>query len=94
MIPTLPGTIAPNGARVMIGRPGIRDPDTSTVDQMIRAILTVIDVVGQEDEEMGVCGMNMIIDAQNLSFAHVAQTTLPVIKKMSTIIQVMMWHAS
>ena len=87
-MPTLPGTIAPNGARIIIGRPGIRNPQTSTVDEMIRAFYVMLDVVTHDDEIINVTGVNMVLDVQGLSFSHVAQMTPAVIKKMSTIIQV------
>lgn len=88
-MPTMCGTIAPNGARIIIGRPGIRDPAVTRLDDMARTFFSIIDVVLDDDEDLSVTGVNMIIDAQGLSFAHVAQMTPPIIKQMSTIIQVM-----
>ncbi|XP_018027685.1 alpha-tocopherol transfer protein-like isoform X6 [Hyalella azteca] len=87
LVPTLPGTLAPNGARIMIGRPGLRDPSNSSVGDMTRCMYTVLDVLLEEDDLVSVVVVNMVIDVQGLTFAHVAQMTAPIIKKMSTIIQ-------
>lgn len=88
MVPTLPGATALNGARIIFGRPGIRDPNTTTMDHMLRTLYVMLDVVNAETECLSVQGVNVVIDATNLSFAHTAQMTPSVMKKASTIFQV------
>lgn len=88
LVPTLLGTVATNGATIVIVRPGIRDPSVTTIDDMVRCIYSMLDVLFQEDEMISVTGVNMVADMQGLSFSHVAQMTPAVIKKMTTVMQV------
>ena len=88
MLPSLPGTFAPDGSRILLGRPGLRDPNKSTMDDFARCIYTMVDVLQQEDELVTVAGSTVIVDVTGLSFAHAVQMTAPNIKKMLTIIQV------
>lgn len=74
--------------RYILARPGLRDPATTTVDDMARGVLLIMDLLHEEDQALGITGAELVADMNGLSFAHAAQMTPPMIKKMSTIMQV------
>ncbi|KAK3865838.1 hypothetical protein Pcinc_028582 [Petrolisthes cinctipes] len=73
--------------QVILARPGLRDPATSDMNDLARVILTTIDLVLEEDELIGITGIEIVMDAGTLTMAHAVQMTPPLIKKVSTIIQ-------
>lgn len=74
--------------RVVLGRPGIRDPTSTSMDDMARNVLLTLDLLLEEDETIGVSGMELVLDAKELTFQHAAQMTPLSMKKMATLIQV------
>ncbi|KAK4297110.1 hypothetical protein Pmani_030445 [Petrolisthes manimaculis] len=73
--------------QVILARPGLRDPATSDMNDLARVILTTIDLVLEEDELIGITGIEIVMDAGTLTMAHAVQMTPPLIKRISTIIQ-------
>lgn len=77
------------GQRItVLARPGLRDPNTTSMDEAMRAVLMTLDVLQDEDESLGILGFQLLLDANGLTFSHAAQITPLIIKKFSTILQV------
>ncbi|KAG7164347.1 Clavesin-1-like [Homarus americanus] len=74
--------------RVMLARPGHRDPTTTSMDDVARTILLTLDLLLEEDETIGVTGMLVVMDTGEITFQHAAQMTPTIMKKMATLIQV------
>ncbi|XP_042230140.1 alpha-tocopherol transfer protein-like isoform X2 [Homarus americanus] len=73
--------------RVMLARPGHRDPTTTSMDDVARTILLTLDLLLEEDETIGVTGMLVVMDTGEITFQHAAQMTPTIMKKMATLIQ-------
>ncbi|XP_071526876.1 alpha-tocopherol transfer protein-like isoform X11 [Panulirus ornatus] len=73
--------------RVVLGRPGIRDPTSTSMDDLAQNVLITLDLLLEEDETIGVTGMELVLDTKELTFQHATQMTPVAIKKMSTLFQ-------
>ncbi|KAG0725935.1 Retinol-binding protein pinta [Chionoecetes opilio] len=71
----------------VLARPGLRDTDTSSMDEMIKVVLLLLDLMLEEEETLGILGFQLLVDAGNMTFAHAAQMTPPMMKKILTLIQ-------
>lgn len=74
----------------VLARPGLRDPSTTSMDDMMKAVLMTLDLMQEEDETLGILGFQLCLDASGLTFNHAAQMTPPILKKFSTILQVIL----
>lgn len=72
----------------VLARPGLRDPNTTSMDDVVKAVLMTLDVMQDQDETLGILGFQLCLDASGLTFSHAAQMTPPVMKKFATILQV------
>lgn len=72
----------------VLARPGLRDPNTTTMDDAMRVILMTLEVIQDQDETTGILGFQLVLDATGISFAHAAQITPSIMKKFSIILQV------
>lgn len=75
--------------RIILARPGLRNPSTTDMHDMARVMLTTIDILLDEDELIGIMGVELVLDAGTMTMAHAAQMTPPLIKRISTIVQVL-----
>lgn len=73
----------------VLARPGLRDPSTSSMDEMVKVITMTLEVMQDQDETLGILGFQLLLDASNLTFAHATQMTPPIMKKFATILQVL-----
>lgn len=76
----------------VLARPGLRDPNNTSMDDAIKAVVTTLDVMQDEDETLGILGFQLVLDASGLSLAHTAQITPTIMKKFSTILQVFCFY--
>ncbi|KAK8375030.1 hypothetical protein O3P69_017775 [Scylla paramamosain] len=71
----------------VLARPGLRNPNTTSMDDMMKAVLVTLDLLQQEEESLGIVGFQMLLDAGEMTLAHASQITPPLIKKFATLIQ-------
>lgn len=72
----------------MLSRPGGFDPTTTSIDELSKAMMMVIDVCLEEDEPVSVTGMVMVEDFKDFSISHLASLSPVTVKKMMTLFQV------
>ncbi|XP_042230145.1 alpha-tocopherol transfer protein-like isoform X5 [Homarus americanus] len=75
------------GARVVLARPTLRDPNTTDMNDSAWAILLMMEVLLAEDETVAITGVEMILDGSSMTLQHTAQMNLTILKKASTIMQ-------
>lgn len=84
----VPVPIVKEGQRqVIIGRPGHRDPKCTTADDLVKCIFTTMELIMEEDESVIIRGIDLVIDAGELTFQHTMQMTPAMMKKFSVQIQ-------
>ncbi|XP_068204368.1 retinol-binding protein pinta-like isoform X4 [Palaemon carinicauda] len=76
-----------NQRQLILGRPGHRDPRTTSFDDMARAVLILFDLLLEEDDSLIIRGVELVLDAGELSFQHAAQMTPQKIKMVSVLTQ-------
>ncbi|XP_066978646.1 alpha-tocopherol transfer protein-like isoform X10 [Macrobrachium rosenbergii] len=82
----LPG-VSVRGARPVIFRMGVPLDIDYTIDELTRANQNVIDVLFDEDEAIGIDGIEFIVDVKHMTLGHLAQLTPSYIKKAATVMQ-------
>lgn len=73
----------------VLARPGLRDPSTTSMDDMMKVVLLTLDLIQEEEETLGIVGFQLLLDAGEMTFAHASQMTPPLMKKFSTLLQVL-----
>ncbi|MPC26285.1 Alpha-tocopherol transfer protein-like [Portunus trituberculatus] len=71
----------------LLARPGLRNPNTTSMDDMMKAVLVTLDLIQEEEESLGIVGFQMLLDAGEMTLAHASQITPPLMKKFATLIQ-------
>ncbi|XP_068204372.1 alpha-tocopherol transfer protein-like isoform X8 [Palaemon carinicauda] len=79
--------IEPSQALIVLGRPSIRDPYSSTMDDAAKAILLMCDLLIEEDEAAIITGIDVLMDSGTMTLAHASQLSLTVIKKAAIVMQ-------
>ncbi|XP_068204370.1 alpha-tocopherol transfer protein-like isoform X6 [Palaemon carinicauda] len=79
--------VSVRGARPVIFRMGLPLDIDYTVDDLTRANQNVLDVLFDEDESIGINGIEIIADVKHMTLGFVAQMTPSYIKKAATVMQ-------
>lgn len=74
---------------MVLSRPALRDPNKTDMNDAAKAILFMVDLLLEEDETVAITGVEVIMDASSMTFQHAAQMNPSLIKKASTIMQVL-----
>lgn len=78
-----------DGRKVVLTRPGLNDPSTTSLEDVIRACMVVMDVWLLEDEQASVTASVMVEDCEAITLAHMTSFTPVLAKKASTLFQVL-----
>ena len=89
-LPLHPNDLSLQGRRIVLIRPGNRNPALTNFDDLAKIFLTSLDLLCEEEEKISIRGFEVVGDMTTLSFSHVAQMNPPSIKKLATIFQVFM----
>ncbi|MPC26283.1 Alpha-tocopherol transfer protein [Portunus trituberculatus] len=76
------------GRRIILSRPGVFDPSTTSIDELSKTMMLLCDIFMEEDETLSVTGMVMVEDFKNFSLSHLAALSPVTVKKMTTLFQV------
>lgn len=72
----------------MLARPAIRDPATTDMSDVAKAILLLMDLLVEEDEAVTITGVELVLDSGAMTWQHAAQMNPSLIKKAAIIMQV------
>ncbi|XP_045114535.1 alpha-tocopherol transfer protein-like isoform X3 [Portunus trituberculatus] len=75
------------GRRIILSRPGVFDPSTTSIDELSKTMMLLCDIFMEEDETLSVTGMVMVEDFKNFSLSHLAALSPVTVKKMTTLFQ-------
>lgn len=78
----------PDESVVVLARPALRNPATTDMNDVSKAILLVMDLLLEEDETVAIKGVELVLDAGPMTWQHASQMNPTVIKKAATIMQV------
>lgn len=73
---------------VVIVRPALRNPATTDINDVTKAMLLVMDLLLEEDETVVIRGLEVVLDSSAMTWQHAAQMNPSVIKKAAVIMQV------
>ncbi|GAB0090854.1 alpha-tocopherol transfer protein-like [Sergentomyia squamirostris] len=83
---SLPNTITPDGARIVLIRPGLYDPAKITATDILRFAILMFDFQNLDDQWIVGGGVG-VLDLTNVTVAHLVQFTPIYIKKLSVVCQ-------
>ncbi|XP_050697212.1 alpha-tocopherol transfer protein-like isoform X6 [Eriocheir sinensis] len=72
---------------VVIVRPALRNPATTDINDVTKAMLLVMDLLLEEDETVVIRGLEVVLDSSAMTWQHAAQMNPSVIKKAAVIMQ-------
>ncbi|MPC26284.1 hypothetical protein E2C01_019420 [Portunus trituberculatus] len=75
------------GPRLVLARPAIRDPATTDMNDVAKAILLLMDLLLEEDEAVAITGVELVLDSGTMTWHHAAQLNPSLIKKAAIIMQ-------
>ena len=73
---------------MVLARPAIRDPATTDMSDVAKAILLLMDLLVEEDEAVTITGVELVLDSGAMTWQHAAQMNPSLIKKAAIIMQV------
>lgn len=73
---------------VVIVRPALRNPATTDMNDVTKAMLMMMDLLLEEDETVVIRGVEVVLDSNAMTWQHAAQMNPSVIKKAAVIMQV------
>ncbi|XP_066978643.1 alpha-tocopherol transfer protein-like isoform X7 [Macrobrachium rosenbergii] len=79
--------IEPTQPLIVLGRPAIRDPYSSDMNDAAKVILLICDLLLEEDEAAVVTGIGVLMDSGTMTLAHASQLSPTIIKKAVIIMQ-------
>ncbi|KAK8375034.1 hypothetical protein O3P69_017775 [Scylla paramamosain] len=75
------------GPLVVLARPAIRDPATTDMNDVAKAMLLMMDLLLEEDEAVAITGVELVLDSGTMTWQHAAQLNPSLIKKSAIIMQ-------
>lgn len=78
-----------NGRKIILTRPGLEYPYSTSLEDVTKACVMVMDVWLLEDEQNSVTAVVMVEDFKTMTLAHLAAFTPAMANKISTMFQVL-----
>ncbi|XP_037915849.1 alpha-tocopherol transfer protein-like [Hermetia illucens] len=75
----------PKGSRIILCKPGVYDVNRHGFITCMKYSLMLIDRNFVEDDYFNICGYNIFLDMKGFTGKHIAQVTVPILKKVAEL---------